>query len=483
MKVAQVSGRWVAQGGLVVSVCYLMFIACAGTTVAPQHPEPAPPPTAGAPAPSAVQTAGEQAPPPTAGTPAPSPTPEDQRATAIEDLKTHFNCTDRAVLCIDSCNGEILARYDGASARFTGVDQGSTIRVRIVGYCQDDNAKYLAQASYRSNPSSLFKSQPPTTLVDASSVPAGTKPKSQSLFDVPVTLAGERTDYFADVVVTRVATTNPKPLDGMEAFATRITSWTEARAEYIINHGRYYIDFGVGMAVTFKGRQTIDSEEYRGDKNDVRLATEMSSPLTPLFSAFIYPGGHVRDRLSPFGFGCGEFLRNAFVIQAATELSRQNLLKSVYVGAGLELVSGVNFVMGAAFVPVTVYRTGARPGLAVDSDVELAKLTREVGVWRAYMALSISTEIFTATKSAFAQLSGSLPAEPIEAASPEHPKSPTGGAPAPPSVQTAGDQAPPPTGGAPAPPAVQTAGEQPPPPTAGAPAPSPNPYARRVTSP
>jgi hypothetical protein len=92
------------------------------------------------------------------------------------------------------------------------------------------------------------------------------------------------------------------------------------------------------------------------------------------------------------------------VIQVGSELSRQNLLRSVYAGAGLEVVSGMNVVLGGALVPATTYRSGAQAGMLVQNSSDVAGLTRQINVVRWYLAFSVSTEIFNLAKTAYASV-------------------------------------------------------------------------------
>jgi hypothetical protein len=309
-------------------------------------------------------------------------------------LKNDFHCKDDDVLCIDSCNGNILDTHDNKPSY---ADVGTILTVVVVGLCNDPGAAFTSSVTNRPNLSSLVKTvapPPPSPLLQQARM--AFDGSATQVFASTVTLSGQSTDHIADVIVVRTPPTPaPAPVIGQPPVV-----WTVAHAVYVLRHGSYYIDFGVGAAVVRKGAQTVGASPYRGNADDLRLSTDVSTPTTALFSAFLYPGGHRKDSLSPWGDG--SWWRDLIVIQVATELSRANFLRSVYAGVGVEPVSGVNFVIGEAFVPETVYRAGAQAGMAIQSNADVAGVTRNVQVFRPYVAISISTEVFNSAKSAYA---------------------------------------------------------------------------------
>jgi hypothetical protein len=328
----------------------------------------------------------------------------DAVSPSIDDLKDLYHCTERGVLCVDSCTGDIFAKHDGETATFYA-DQGTLLRVQVVGYCHDNpnTTTFTANVTYRPNIDSATKTVPPLAPGGVRASNEG-QPAAVSSLDTTIALAGQSSDHIAEITVTRQTTPSsdaaPIAVPGAQTAQTRY--WRTAHASYILNHGRYYVDFGAGLAIVAKGTRTVAAVPYRGDANDLRLATETSTPLTPLFSAFVYPLGHRRDSLSPFFSGpLPDSLRDLWVIHLGTELTRENLLRSVYLGTGLEVVSGVNFVIGGAFVPVTTYRSGAAPGMIVQSASDVGGVTRQVEVFRFYAAVSVSTEIFNSARTAY----------------------------------------------------------------------------------
>lgn len=311
-------------------------------------------------------------------------------------IKAKFGCTDRNVLCVNSCDGSIIAKTDGATASFR-VSQNTTIIVKVAGFCRDDGATYTPNVAYHGDASSVLKVPPPPPKADQLAVRQAVDPIS--LGSMSIVIAGQSTDRVAVVTVARTpAALHQLPVDISSGHGP--VDWGIALASYTIDHGRYYLDFGVGLALVPQGKQTIAAVPYRGDSNDLRLSTETSTPTTPIFAAFVYPFGHLRDGQAPWQ-DRGSFWRDLIVLEVATELSRENLLRSIYLGAGIEPVSGLNIVAGGAFVPVTVYRAGAQDGLLVQNASAVDTLTRQTNVVRFFVAISASTEIFNSAKTAF----------------------------------------------------------------------------------
>lgn len=321
-------------------------------------------------------------------------------------IKKKYRCSERNVLCIDACTGDILASATVANALFMNTDADARIQVRVVGDCADVNVVYESSITYRQIRDTLTKQ---AASVAAASNAATTKSQTASFI---IALQGDDSAFAADVEVKRAPV--PAAAGGAPAALAAparaagsvlpVTNWTVAHAVFRLIHGRYYIDFGVGAAVALKRERTIAAAPYRGDAHDLRLTTETSTPITPVFSAFIYPFGHRRGTFSPFDSWGAHILSDMFVIQLATELSREDFLRTAYVGAGIEPVSGLNFVMGAAFVPISVYRSGARAGNSVVELRDLNDLRREVHAFRFYFAFSASTELLNAAKSAYTQV-------------------------------------------------------------------------------
>jgi len=342
-----------------------------------------------------------------------------------ESVKKLYSCTASDVLCVDSCNGDILARYDGPTASFHA-DQGQTIRVRVVGHCYDSKSvQFSVSVNYRSSLSSITKNSTPAPATSSAmgvmgapmadnggpgapamaalSIKAANNAATYVAFDSTVSLGGTSSDQIAEVSVTRSGAT-----DAPTSTNTSVEShsWSTAVADYFLRHGRYYIDFGVGGAIVPLGAQTISGTPYRGNPNDLRLTTDTSTPFTPLFSAVVFPAGHPRDALTVFDARSLRDVLGFFSLHVATELSRDTFLSTVYLGGGFDLVSGVTLSMGGAFVSITDYQAGAGPGLELPSSSSLSAMTRQATVWRPYFALSVSTEIYNSAKAAYTSVAG-----------------------------------------------------------------------------
>jgi len=366
---------------------------------------PGPPPGGGDAAhPGPHPAGGDAAHPGTTDQPTAATVKGATTAQTLEQIKALYGCSsDQHVLCINSCDGSILAQHDGATASFV-VPQNTTLLIKLVGLCVDIGSTYTPNVTYYSDPSSVLKTpdtgrSPASVPSSASLVAAGVTGTSPTpTMSGTLSLLIDSTEHFAHVTVTRQNPTKTKPVDpsGTETGV----DWGLALADYTIQHGRYYLDFGVGVAIVAQGTQTISAIPYRGDSTNLRLSTETSSPPTPLFTAFVYPFGHLRDAQQAWQDGYWG-LPSLLVLEVGTELSRQNLLRSIYLGAGIEPVTGVNVVVGEAFVPVTVYQAGARDGLLVQSAADVPSLTRSVSVWRFFFAISVSTQLYDSIKSAY----------------------------------------------------------------------------------
>lgn len=318
-----------------------------------------------------------------------------------QDIKDKQYCSAPGVLCVDVCSGNVLGKQDGPTAT-SKIERGGRVQVKLVGHCNESATTFAVSVAYYANLDTLNKSATtaaPGAMQTADLSPATWDAGTRTFFrGVSFVLGGQPTDAMAEVIIERkgaAAAPVPPPL------ITGI-NWGMAHADYMLQDGRYYLDFGVGLAIVRKGAQQVVAAPYRGNQDDLRLSTENSTPANPLFCGFIYPFGRKRNILSSFGDGGWSGVGDLIVIQVGTELSRQNLLRSVYLGGGLELVSGMNLVFGAALVPVTDYRSGARAGMLVQDVSEAASVTRQVNVIRWYLALSASTEVFNLAKAAYA---------------------------------------------------------------------------------
>ncbi len=161
----------------------------------------------------------------------------------------------------------------------------------------------------------------------------------------------------------------------------------KASLAFNVDHGKFYYDVGVLLAVVPKGKRTISSSL------DGRLATSEQTAQRTLVHLSVWPFGHRRGVMGPLA-GHADWKRRladalhiSVGLKGALDLADQEIL----LGLGLETVTGFSLEAGYAIMKGDSFLPGYGNGGRSPADLSAARESRYMG--QLYFGLGFGFEI------------------------------------------------------------------------------------------
>lgn len=157
--------------------------------------------------------------------------------------------------------------------------------------------------------------------------------------------------------------------------------------DFFVDHGYYYYDVGVMLAAAPRGDRKISSS------SEGRLATTEKTAQRTLVQLSVWPWGHRRGVSSPWSGG--PTTKRSFADMMHFSLGLKGTLdasdQEIFLGAGLELVTGFSIQGGYAFINGQGLRPGYFNGSATPADPASAIENKLYGHF--YLGVGIGFEI------------------------------------------------------------------------------------------